>query len=166
MPGVADLFSRQTRSRIMSAIRKRGNRSTELRLAMIFRQHRIIGWRRHRPVPGRPDFVFPKLRIAVFADGCFWHSCPWHCRPPNSNRGYWHRKLALNRHRDHLNSAMLRKGGWLVLRLWEHQLKDPVTVAARVKQALEQRGARFPRPDSYGHESALPQSRRTRGAQA
>ena len=152
---MADLFSKQTRSRIMSAIRKRGNRTTELRLAMIFREHRITGWRRHRPVPGRPDFVFPKLRIAVFVDGCFWHRCRWHCRLPNSNRGYWRPKLARNRLRDRLNSAMLRKSGWVVVRLWEHQLTNSAAVVVRVRRALDEGRERL---SSCGSQPYCPRS--------
>lgn len=136
---VADLFSKRTRSRIMSAIRKRGNKSTELRLVTIFREHRIIGWRRHCAMLGHPDFVFEKLKVAVFVDGCFWHGCRWHCRPPSSNRKYWGPKLARNRKRDRLISTRLRKHGWLALRLWEHQLSNATAVAAKVKRALEQR---------------------------
>ena len=164
---VADLFSKQTRSRIMSAIRKRGNRTTELRLVMLFREHRITGWRRHRPVPGRPDFVFPKLRIAVFVDGCFWHRCRWHCRLPSSNRGYWRPKLARNRRRDRLNSAMLRKSGWVVVRLWEHQLTNPVAVAVRVRRALAQGRERLSSCDSqpYYPQSVSQKPLRRRRAQ-
>ncbi len=136
---MADSFSNRTRSRIMSAIRKRGNKSTELRLAEIFRAHRIIGWRRHCAVFGHPDFVFQRLKIAVFVDGCFWHGCRWHFRPPRSNRSYWNPKLARNRKRDRLNSTLLRKQGWLVLRLWEHQLSNAVAVAGHVMRALEER---------------------------
>jgi DNA mismatch endonuclease, patch repair protein len=136
---MADAFSKKTRSRIMSAIRKRGNKSTELRLVTIFRQHHVSGWRRHYPLLGNPDFVFLKPKVAVFTDGCFWHGCRWHCRPPSSNGGYWHPKLQWNKHRDRLNSANLRKQGWLVVRLWEHQLDDAAKTVARVKQALAQR---------------------------
>src|SRR5437868_5226670 len=77
---VPDNFSKDVRSRIMSAIRKRGNKSTELRLAAVFRQNKISGWRRHMRILGNPDFIFPKLKVAVFADGCFWYGCRRHYR--------------------------------------------------------------------------------------
>ena len=60
----------------MAAIRSRGNKDTELKLASILRASGITGWRRHQPLPGHPDFIFRHARLAVFVDGCFWHGCP------------------------------------------------------------------------------------------
>jgi len=129
----------------MSAIRKRGNNSTELRLATVFRKHGISGWRRHVAIEGNPDFVFPKLKIAVFADGCFWHGCRWHCRPPSSNCDYWYPKLARNKQRDRLNSIALRKRGWLVIRVWEHQLLESDVVAGKIRRLLTERAGQMPK---------------------
>ena len=70
---MADVFTRTKRSDVMSRIRSRGNRDTELRMIQLFREHQITGWRRNTRVFGRPDFVFPRPKIAVFVDGCFWH---------------------------------------------------------------------------------------------
>jgi DNA mismatch endonuclease (patch repair protein) len=70
----------------MSKICGSGNRGTELRLIEIFKARGITGWRRKYKLPGKPDFVFPKARVAVFVDGCFWHGCPKHCRMPRSNK--------------------------------------------------------------------------------
>ncbi len=80
LQSMADVFSKSKRSKVMAAIRSKGNKDTELRLAFILRAYGIKGWRRHYPLPGKPDFVFPKQRLAVFVDGCFWHSCPKHGR--------------------------------------------------------------------------------------
>jgi len=80
----------------MAAIRSHGNKDTELKLVSILRAARITGWRRHQPLPGRPDFIFRRQRLAVFVDGCFWHGCPRHCRMPRGNREYWQRKIAGN----------------------------------------------------------------------
>ncbi len=66
------------------------------------------------------DIVFPTYRVAVFVDGCFWHSCPEHGRVPARNPGYWPTKLARNRERDRRVNTALRREGWTVLRLWEH----------------------------------------------
>jgi DNA mismatch endonuclease (patch repair protein) len=77
---------------------------------------------RHWPVFGKPDFVFPKLRLAVFVDGCFWHGCPRHGVKPRQNAAFWRRKIAANRTRDRLVNRTLRKMGWRVLRVWEHEL--------------------------------------------
>ncbi|HSU65776.1 MAG TPA: hypothetical protein VLJ39_02790 [Tepidisphaeraceae bacterium] len=71
---------------------------------------------------GRPDFVFPALRLAVFVDGCFWHCCPRHANLPANNRAFWKRKLDANKSRDRLVARTLRKKGWQVLRIWEHEL--------------------------------------------
>src|SRR2546426_9167745 len=97
---MGDVFSKQKRSEVMSSIRSSGNRATELRMVAIFREQNIKGWRRGARLFGRPDFVFPKERVAVFVDGCFWHGCTKHAQLPAANRGYWLRKFDLNRQRD------------------------------------------------------------------
>lgn len=90
---MADVFSPAKRSQIMSRIKGKGNAATEARLIGIFRRHGIVGWRRNFPLFGKPDFVFPKQRTAVFVDGCFWHSCPKHGTMPASNVEFWTAKL-------------------------------------------------------------------------
>lgn len=117
-----DVFSKDKRSEIMSRVRSRGNAATEFRLIRFFRQRGIKGWRRHYPIFGRPDFVFPELRVAVFVDGCFWHCCPRHSKCPVNNRPFWRAKLARNRARDSLVNRTLRRAGWRVLRIWQHAL--------------------------------------------
>jgi DNA mismatch endonuclease (patch repair protein) len=119
---MADVFTKVKRSQVMSRIRGRGNKETELALAKLLRLHRIKGWRRHQPVFGKPDFIFRAIRLAVFVDGCFWHGCPRHSNMPASNRAFWHRKLSMNRARDLLVTRTLRLNGWRVLRIWEHDL--------------------------------------------
>ncbi len=84
-----DIFTKAKRSEVMSRIRGRGNKDTELALARIFRRHGITGWRRNHPAFGKPDFVFKESRTAVFVDGCFWHSCPKHATSPRGNREFW-----------------------------------------------------------------------------
>lgn len=82
---MADVFSKHKRSQIMAAIRSRGNKDTELKLASILRAARITGWRRNQPLSGHPDFVFRSQRVAIFVDGCFWHGCRWHLRMTHDN---------------------------------------------------------------------------------
>jgi DNA mismatch endonuclease (patch repair protein) len=106
----------------MSQIRGRGNKDTELALAKILRRHGLKGWRRHQAIFGKPDFIFPNFRLAVFVDGCFWHACPKHGSKPKNNRAFWQRKIASNKERDQLVNRTLRMQGWRVLRIWEHEL--------------------------------------------
>ncbi len=120
---MADVFSRDKRSDVMSRIRGRGNLRTEGRLVDIFRRLRITGWRRHRPVFGRPDFIFERRRTALFVDGCFWHACPKHYSAPVQNASFWKRKRIGNQARDKLVNRTLRERGWRVLRIWEHELR-------------------------------------------
>lgn len=121
---MSDVFSRQKRSEVMSRIKGSGNLSTEMRLIEIFRRKHIVGWRRKYPVKGRPDFIFPRERVAVFVDGCFWHSCPKCSRVPKQNRAFWVRKLKATRERDSNATQVLQWRGWRVLRIWEHELNN------------------------------------------
>lgn len=120
----------------MAAIRSKGNKSTELKLVAILRAHGLTGWRRHQALPGRPDFIFRKERLAIFVDGCFWHGCPKHCRLPKSRVEYWNPKIARNKLRDRGSRTILRSAGWRVCRVWEHELREPDRVAARLGRLL------------------------------
>ena len=133
---MADVFSKAKRSQIMAAIKSRGNNATEIRLVAIFRANGITGWRRHQPLPGKPDFIFRQERLAIFVDGCFWHGCRWHCRMPRSNRAFWQRKIARNAARDRTTNRLLRYSGWKVLRVWEHSLRNSDLVTKRIKSEL------------------------------
>lgn len=130
-----DNVSRAVRSRTMAAVKSTGNRSTERVLRARLVRGGFRGWRLHgSDVPGCPDFVFDACHIAVFVDGCFWHGCPSCHRPPSSNQEYWTKKVARNQTRDRRNSRLLRKGGWRVLRVWEHELKlDPAKVMRKIR---------------------------------
>jgi len=89
------------------------------------------------------DFVFREERVAVFVDGCFWHACPKHSNVPASNRAFWKRKLARNQFRDRQVNRMLRKIGWRVIRIWEHDLaKRGEGCARRIMEALSLRCSR------------------------
>ncbi|HLX61917.1 MAG TPA: very short patch repair endonuclease [Planctomycetota bacterium] len=133
---MADVFTIVERSAVMAAIRSSGNKDTELALARILRQNGINGWRRHLPIQGKPDFAFRLERLAVFVDGCFWHGCPKHCRVPRSNTLYWSKKLARNRRRDKVVSRGLKMAGWIVMRIWEHELSNPERITRRIRAAL------------------------------
>jgi DNA mismatch endonuclease (patch repair protein) len=134
-----DIFTKSKRSDVMSRIRGRGNKDTELALAKLMRRHGITGWRRNQRIFGKPDFVFRQARLAVFVDGCFWHACPKHATKPANNRSFWRRKLSANKARDRLVSRVLRKQGWRVLRIWEHELshKSQNRMLARIHKELK-----------------------------
>ena len=134
-----DVLSPEQRSRNMASIRSQGNATTEHAFLKLLHSERITGWRRHVPLPGKPDFVFHVGRLAVFVDGCFWHGCPSCYRPPRRNRKYWKDKVTRNRLRDRLVSGELRRRGWRVLRIWEHSLKDAAQhgrLVRRLRRAL------------------------------
>ena len=122
----------------MSLIRSRGNIDTELALAKLLRRHRIKGWRRNQPVFGKPDFVLRRARLVVFVDGCFWHGCPKCGHIPKTRRMYWRTKILKNRTRDRLVTQTLRRAGWRVLRMWEHELakKNEARLLRRIQRSL------------------------------
>jgi DNA mismatch endonuclease, patch repair protein len=189
---MSDVFTKRKRSEVMARIRGRGNRDTELALAKLLRAHGVTGWRRQQKLriegkrrragPARPtnvgiDFLFPKARVAVFVDGCFWHGCPKHSNPKKwigrssmrnranyqpsvvreaatnryqteeerqrsfdklrmtkhgeermttggkrTGKAFWREKMAGNIARDRFVNRELRKQGWRVVRIWEHEL--------------------------------------------
>lgn len=142
-----DFWSPEKRSQVMAGVRSRGNRSTELAMVAALKRLEITGWRRHhgirisaRPLSGtrsgvssivKPDFVFSLARLVVFVDGCFWHSCPKHRTAPKTNAKFWRDKLAANRRRDQRVSRCLRRAGWTVVRVWEHDIKKAPDACAR-----------------------------------
>lgn len=120
----------------MTAIRSRETKpETLLReiLANVFPGRKIV---EHPNLPGRPDFYLPGLRLAVFADGCFWHGCPAHGRKPEDNADYWGPKLERNRKRDRIVIRILRKSGFKAVRVWEHELKEGVPARRKLKRAV------------------------------
>jgi DNA mismatch endonuclease (patch repair protein) len=119
---MSDVHNKAERSYNMSRIRGSGNASTELRFIGAMRSANITGWRRKYKLFGSPDFVFPKRRLAIFVDGCFWHGCPMHSTVPMNNQPFWKRKLEANKRRDRVVDRVLRAKGWRVFRVWEHEL--------------------------------------------
>lgn len=121
-----------------------GQRDTKPELAIRSELHRR-GFRfrvDRAPIKGlrsRADIVFGPARIAVYVDGCFWHSCPEHGTKPRSNADWWEQKLSRNRERDLETDRVLKSHGWGVVRIWEHE--DPVSAADRIADLLRQREA-------------------------
>lgn len=122
-------------SRRMSAVKGKGNKSTEVILRMLLVRWGIRGWKMHpKGIPGKPDFYFPDAKIAVFTDGCFWHGCPRCGHIPKANNPFWAAKIERNRRRDAEKTDSLNDMGVYSLRFWEHELKeDPSGCIVRLK---------------------------------
>jgi DNA mismatch endonuclease (patch repair protein) len=101
-----------------------------------------------KPIPGVPrraDLLFPRARVAVYVDGCFWHSCPEHGTWPKANAEWWRAKIHANVTRDRDTDMQLVAAGWRVVRVWEHEPSERATrrVATAVARALRSRPARI-----------------------
>ncbi len=137
----------------MRAVKNRRVKSTELALRARLAAAGISGWRMYDfELPGTPDFVFPAARVAIYVDGCFWHGCPRCYRRPHSSQAYWDQKVSLNRCRDARVNRAMRRLGWIVRHIWEHDLRRPGRAVAIVNNVLSSRGdargtPRSKRPD-------------------
>lgn len=143
---MADILTPAQRRLNMSRIRGK-NTKPEIRLrsalhlqGLRFRLHR-------KDLPGSPDIVFMKQKIAVFVDGCFWHGCPEHAVQPDTNGKFWRQKIEANRMRDVDASRQLTSLGWTVIRVWEHEVKQDVSrvVDAITRMARDKGISRRPR---------------------
>jgi DNA mismatch endonuclease, patch repair protein len=131
-------FGGLSRSALMSRVRSKQNATTELKLLSLLRPARLCGWRREFPLLGNPDFVFPKAKLAVFVDGCFWHGhdCGRNLKPAR-NAALWRHKFSSNKRRDALVTRTLRNEGWRVIRIWECVLaRRPESCVRRIQRAL------------------------------
>lgn len=120
---MADVFDNKKRSEIMSKVRSKNNKSTELKLIEVFKENGIVGWKRNYPVKGHPDFVFLDKKIAIFVDGCFWHGHDCRNTRPSANADYWTKKRERNMKHDKEITALFERRGWTVIRIWECELK-------------------------------------------
>jgi DNA mismatch endonuclease, patch repair protein len=124
----------------MARVRRRDTTpELELRSELHRRGYRYrVDRRPRRGVPSRADLVFGPAKVAVYVDGCFWHSCPEHGTMPRSNEAFWQDKLAGNQERDAKVNALLAAAGWTVVRIWEHEEIEPAAdrVEAAVKESL------------------------------
>jgi DNA mismatch endonuclease (patch repair protein) len=135
-----DPLDESTRARLRS--QRRSDTKPELALrSELWR--RGLRYRVDRKVVGsrrRVDIAFVGARVAVFVDGCFWHSCPVHGSQPKNNREWWRSKLQANVDRDRSTDAQLAEAGWLVIRVWEHE--DAQDAADRVGPVVRARSAK------------------------
>jgi len=133
---MSDVLTKAQRSYCMSRIRGK-NTVPELVLRRAISSSGLKGYRLHYKLPGKPDIVFPQRRIAVFIDGCFWHKCPKCFTEPKTNRRFWMRKIASNAKRDRLINIELRRNGWRVLRVWEHDARNQKIIKSRVIERVK-----------------------------
>ena len=141
-PGNAELeittLGGLNRSELMTKVRSTGNQTTEKKLISLLRKSGLIGWRRHQRLPGKPDFVWTKAKLAVFVDGCFWHGHNCRNLVPKTNVNAWQNKIKRTQARDRRANRLLRQQGWSVIRIWECRLtKAPNQCLLRIKRKLE-----------------------------
>ncbi len=133
-----DTFSPEKRSEIMKRV-KSTNTSIEIKIRRELWRNGLRGWRVHpKDVPGKPDIIFRKKKVAVFIDGCFWHGCPVCNRSPKSGNVYWENKISRNMARDIKYNELLNGDGWSVIRLWEHEVtKDLTGCISKILAAIQ-----------------------------
>lgn len=140
---MTDMFSEEKRSWVMARIRGKDTKPEKVVRSLLHAEG--YRFRLHRSdLPGKPDIVLPRYRIAVFVHGCFWHG--HECqrgRLPKSNQGYWGQKLSRNKERDIVHQQKLRSLGWEPLIVWECDVKkQPGGVLAKICRTLERRKSR------------------------
>lgn len=137
---MTDTFTNTERSEIMRRV-KGQDTTPELILRKLLWAAGVRGYRLNREdLPGRPDIVIPRVQVAVFVDGCFWHGCPRCYRRPSSNRSYWDAKVERNMRRDRSQRSALRRLGWSVIRLWEHEVaKQPERCTLKILNQIQAR---------------------------
>jgi len=130
-----DVLKPEQRRRCMAAVRsKHTGPERALRSAL---WHTGLRYRIHSSLPGKPDLLFPGSHLAIFVDGCFWHSCPLHATTPQTNRGFWEEKLARNRSRDRIVDERLQALGYRVVRIWQHDIEKGLgQCVQRIRQAV------------------------------
>jgi DNA mismatch endonuclease (patch repair protein) len=136
---MADVLTKSQRSYNMSRIRA-VNTKPEMLLRKLLSAGGHRGYRIHYRLPGKPDIVFVRKKIAIFVDGCFWHRCPKCFVKPGTRKKFWIKKISTNVKRDKEITTKLKKGGWVVIRLWEHEVrKSPEKCLRIIEKNLEKR---------------------------
>lgn len=120
-----DNLNKKQRSYCMSKIRYL-NTKIEVSFRKYIWNKNLRGYRIKNKLPGKPDVYFPRKKIAVFIDGCFWHKCPKCFIPPKSEKKYWRQKIKRNVQRDKKTTKALEKENISVLRFWEHEVKNNI----------------------------------------
>lgn len=137
---MTDVFDKEKRSEIMSKVRSK-NTGPEMILRKALYHEGLRGYRICYKVPGKPDIAFTKSKIAIFVDGCFWHSCPECNRNcPSSNTEFWRNKITTNKERDKRVNEKLEELGWTTIRIWEHSIyKNLDECVSKILLAIRQK---------------------------
>lgn len=145
---MADVYNKTKRSQIMASIRGK-HTSPEIHLARLLKELGLKFERHRKDLPGSPDAVLPRKKIALFVNGCFWHghrNCS-RAALPSTNRVFWKEKIEGNKRRDESQRRKLRKMGWKVLTFWTCRPMSLESVEARLKRVISHKGR--------GHTSSL-----------
>lgn len=135
---MADVMSKEQRSRCMSSIKSKNTKPEILVRKFLFGKglrYRV----NNRKLPGTPDIVLPKYHTVIFIDGCFWHGhtgCKYF-RMPSSNVDFWRTKIAKNINRDKANRDLLRASGWRVIQIWECELRKKTYQSGRLEHLYQ-----------------------------
>lgn len=124
---MTDVLTKRQRSYCMSRIRGKDTQP-ELILRKAISGAGIRGYRLKYKLLGKPDIVFPKRKIAIFIDGCFWHKCPKCFSELSTTKKYWVKKIQSNIDRDQRVNKTLKKMGWKILRIWEHDTERNLNI--------------------------------------
>jgi len=136
---MTDVLTPDQRKFNMSRIRGK-NTGPEVRLRKLLWSQGIRGYRIHYNLPGKPDIVFTKKKIAIFIDGCFWHRCPVCFQEPATRKEFWMKKIQSNIERDKKVNEQLSSDGWNVIRIWEHEIrKNPSLVIEKIRENLSEK---------------------------
>ncbi len=123
---MTDVHTKAQRSHNMSCIKGRDTKPEILLRKSLWH----LGYRyslNNNSLPGNPDLALKKYNVVIFVDGCFWHRCPKHFKQPANNAKFWRKKIQSNVDRDKKNNGLLKKQGWVVLRIWEHDIEKRIT---------------------------------------
>lgn len=113
-----------THSRIMQGVRSKRNKTTEVKFRLALVRAAISKWKmNYKGLHGCPDFFFPKEKVAIFIDGCFWHGCQKCGHIPKKNTEFWRAKFLRNKQRDTNTTIFLKNNDIHVIRFWEHEIR-------------------------------------------
>lgn len=134
---MVDVLTKKQRSYCMSRIKSK-NTLPEILLRNKLKKEGLKGYKMNCNLPGKPDIIYPDKNLAIFIDGCFWHKCPQCFKKPDKNSKFWNNKIKNNMERDNKVNNTLKKMGWSVIRIWEHEIKNnPKKCITKIKRRLK-----------------------------